>query len=99
MIRQWDIKGKCDGLTADPVLGFPPNYLGMLGPWTGHVRKVALSGPRLEPQGLLFLPRREGKRSLGRGKPCLHAQLSLGSPCPHGIAGDSSLRCSTKEEA
>jgi hypothetical protein len=38
------------------VKGFPPNYLGMLGPWTGHVSRVTLSGPRLEPQGLLFLP-------------------------------------------
>jgi hypothetical protein len=38
-----------------PAPGFPPNYLGMLGPWTGHVSRVTLSGPRLEPQGLLFL--------------------------------------------
>jgi hypothetical protein len=106
VIRQWDIRGKCDGLTADPVLrrliatvnedassslytidpaastggvrhytyvaatpcdagnappacpapGFPPNYLGTLGPWTGRVSRVPLSGPRLEPKGLLFLP-------------------------------------------
>ena len=33
-----------------------PNYLATLSPWTGHVSKVMLSGPRLEPKGLLFLP-------------------------------------------
>jgi len=27
----------------------------MLGPWTGHVSRVTLSGPRLEPKGLMFL--------------------------------------------
>jgi hypothetical protein len=49
----------CDAGNAPPACpapGFPPNYLGTLGPWTGHVSKVALSGPRLEPQGLMFLP-------------------------------------------
>ncbi len=49
----------CDAGDAPPTCpapGFPPNYLGMLGPWTGHVGKVTLSGPRLHPQGLLFLP-------------------------------------------
>jgi hypothetical protein len=48
----------CDAGNAPatcPAPGFPPNYLGMLGPWTGHVSRVTLSGPRLEPQGLLFL--------------------------------------------
>ena len=48
----------CDAGNAPPTCpapGFPPNYLGMLGPWTGHVSRVTLSGPRLEPQGLLFL--------------------------------------------
>ena len=49
----------CDAGNAPPTCpapGFPPNYLGTLSPWTGHVSKVALSGPRLEPKGLLFLP-------------------------------------------
>jgi hypothetical protein len=48
----------CDADNAPatcPAPGFPPNYLGMLGPWTGHVSKAMLSGPRLEPQGLMFL--------------------------------------------
>jgi hypothetical protein len=48
----------CDAGNAPatcPAPGFPPNYLGMLGPWTGHVSKVTLSGPRLEPKGLMFL--------------------------------------------
>jgi hypothetical protein len=49
----------CDVGNAPPTCpapGFPPNYLATLGPWTGHVSKVMLSGPRLEPKGLLFLP-------------------------------------------
>jgi hypothetical protein len=49
----------CDAGNAPPTCpapGFPPNYLGTLGPWTGHVSKVTLAGPRLEPQGLMFLP-------------------------------------------
>ncbi len=49
----------CDAGDAPPTCpapGFPPNYLGTLGPWTGHVSKVTLSGPRLEPKGMLFLP-------------------------------------------
>jgi len=48
----------CDADNAPatcPAPGFPPNYVGMLGPWTGHVSRVMLSGPRLEPQGMLFL--------------------------------------------
>jgi len=49
----------CDAGNAPPTCpapGFPPNYLATLSPWTGHVSKVMLSGPRLEPKGLLFLP-------------------------------------------
>jgi hypothetical protein len=49
----------CDAGNAPPTCpapGFPQNYLGTLGPWTGHVSKLMLSGPRLEPKGLLFLP-------------------------------------------
>jgi hypothetical protein len=49
----------CDANNAPatcPAPGFPPNYLGTLGPWTGHVSKVTLAGPLLKPQGLMFLP-------------------------------------------
>jgi hypothetical protein len=48
----------CDADNAPatcPAPGFPPNYVGMLAPWTGHVSRVMLSGPQLEPQGMLFL--------------------------------------------
>ena len=38
-----------------PAPGFPPNYLGTLNPWTGRVSRVAISGPSLEPQGMIFL--------------------------------------------
>jgi len=49
----------CDAAGAPatcPAPGFPPNYLGMLSPWTGHVSRALLSGPRLDPKGMLFLP-------------------------------------------
>ncbi len=48
----------CDAANAPstcPAPGFPPNYLGSLNPMTGHVSHVHLTGPRLEPQGLLFV--------------------------------------------
>jgi len=48
----------CDADNAPatcPAPGFPPNYVGMLGPWTGHITKVTLSGPRVEPQGMMFI--------------------------------------------
>ena len=48
----------CDADNAPstcPAPGFPPNYLGSLNPWTGHISKVKLAGPRLEPQGLAFV--------------------------------------------
>jgi hypothetical protein len=38
-----------------PGPGFPPNYLGELNPWTGHITKVAHSGPSFEPQGMIFI--------------------------------------------
>src|SRR5215469_13928598 len=38
-----------------PAPGFPPNYLGMLSPATGHISKVHLTGPRLEPKGLMAI--------------------------------------------
>ena len=49
----------CDAANAPatcPAPGFPPNYLGVLSPRTGHVGRVMLTGrPRLEPKGMLFL--------------------------------------------
>ena len=34
---------------------FPANYLGSLNPWTGHITRVALHGPALDPKGLIFV--------------------------------------------
>ena len=48
----------CDAANAPstcPAPGFPPNYLGMINPLTGHVTKAALTGPNLQPKGLLFV--------------------------------------------
>jgi hypothetical protein len=49
----------CDAANAPatcPAPGFPPNYLGVLSPWTGHVSRVPLTGRlRLEPKGMLFV--------------------------------------------
>jgi len=48
----------CDAGNAPstcPAPGFPPNYLDALSPRTGHVSKVALSGPAFEPKGLVFV--------------------------------------------
>ena len=48
----------CDAANAPPTCpapGFPPNYLGTINPLTGHVAKAALTGPTLEPKGLLFV--------------------------------------------
>ena len=49
----------CDAAGAPatcPAPGFPPNYLGVLSPWTGHVSRAPLTGgPRLDPKGMLFL--------------------------------------------
>jgi hypothetical protein len=39
-----------------PAPGFPPNFLGQLNPWTGAIAPVSLSGPAVEPQGMVFLP-------------------------------------------
>ncbi len=36
---------------------FPSNYLGELNMFTGHISAIALHGPALEPQGMIFLPR------------------------------------------
>ena len=48
----------CDANNAPPTCpapGFPPNYLGVLNPFTGHISKAHLTGPRLEPQGLMAI--------------------------------------------
>jgi hypothetical protein len=48
----------CDAGSAPatcPAPGFPPNYLGSLNPWTGHITRVPLRGPAFEPQGMVFI--------------------------------------------
>ena len=48
----------CDASNAPatcPAPGFPPNYLGLLNPWTGHITRVPVSGPAFEPQGMVFV--------------------------------------------
>jgi hypothetical protein len=48
----------CDAANAPatcPAPGFPPNYLGSLNPWTGQVSRVPVTGPSLEPQGMIFI--------------------------------------------
>jgi hypothetical protein len=38
-----------------PGPGYPANYLGQLNMYTGQITAVSLHGPRLEPQGMIFL--------------------------------------------
>ena len=38
-----------------PGPGFPANFLGRLDPYTGTITAVDLSGPAVEPQGMLFV--------------------------------------------
>jgi hypothetical protein len=48
----------CDADNAPatcPGPGFPPNYLGSLNPRTGHITRVAHTGPAFEPQGMIFI--------------------------------------------
>ena len=48
----------CDANNAPatcPAPGFPPNYLGSLNPWTGHITRVPVRGPAFEPQGMVFI--------------------------------------------
>jgi hypothetical protein len=48
----------CDAGNAPatcPGPGFPPNYLGLLNMWSGQITPVSLHGPRLEPQGMIFV--------------------------------------------
>jgi hypothetical protein len=44
-----------DAPSTCPAPGFPPNYLGLLNPWTGHISKVSLAGPAFGPQGMVFV--------------------------------------------
>ena len=39
-----------------PGPGFPPNYLGVQDPWTGHISRVTVTGPAMHPQGMIFVP-------------------------------------------
>jgi len=48
----------CDANNAPatcPAPGFPANYLGQLNMFTGRITPVSLRGPRLEPQGMIFV--------------------------------------------
>ncbi len=48
----------CDADNAPatcPAPGFPPNYLGQLNPWSGHITRVPVHGPAFEPQGMVFV--------------------------------------------
>ena len=50
----------CDAANAPatcPGPGFPPNFLGSLNPFTGHITAVPVSGPALRPQGMVFISR------------------------------------------
>jgi hypothetical protein len=38
-----------------PAPGFPPNYLGVLNPWTGQLSRLPLRGASLQPQGMAFV--------------------------------------------
>ncbi len=51
----------CDANNAPatcPAPGFPPNYLGSLNPWTGHISRTPMTGPSPEPQGMIFIANR-----------------------------------------
>jgi hypothetical protein len=45
-----------DAPATCPRPNFPPNFLGLLSPYTGVITRVDLSGPAVQPQGLLFRP-------------------------------------------
>jgi hypothetical protein len=48
----------CDAGNAPatcPAPGFPANYLGKLNMYTGQITPVSLRGPKLEPQGLIYV--------------------------------------------
>jgi hypothetical protein len=49
----------CDSNNAPatcPGPGFPADYLGEIDPWTGKTTALSVSGPSVEPKGMLFLP-------------------------------------------
>lgn len=49
----------CDANNAPatcPAPGFPPNYLGQLDMFTGHIVPVPVTGAALHPQGMIFVP-------------------------------------------
>jgi hypothetical protein len=45
-----------DAPATCPGPGFPPNYVGVLNPWTGHISRLPVTGATLEPQGMMFIP-------------------------------------------
>jgi hypothetical protein len=48
----------CDANNAPatcPARGFPPNYLGHLDMYTGHIVRVSVRGAKLNPQGMIFV--------------------------------------------
>jgi hypothetical protein len=45
-----------DAPATCPGPGFPPNYVGVLNPWTGQISRLPVIGATLEPQGMIFLP-------------------------------------------
>jgi hypothetical protein len=45
-----------DAPATCPRPNFPPNFLGRLNPYTGVITRVDLSGPAVQPQGMLFRP-------------------------------------------
>lgn len=45
-----------DAPATCPRPNFPPNFLGRLNPFTGVITRVDLSGPVVQPQGMLFRP-------------------------------------------
>jgi hypothetical protein len=49
----------CDAGNAPatcPAPGFPPNYLGLLNPATGHISRVLVTGANLQPKGMIYVP-------------------------------------------
>lgn len=45
-----------DAPATCPGPGFPPNYVGVLNPWTGQISRLPVTGATLEPQGMTFIP-------------------------------------------
>ncbi len=54
----------CDASNAPatcPGPGFPPNYLGVINPWTGNLIAVPVTGPTFTPKGLIFVGPGQGR--------------------------------------